>query len=175
MTSTRFRVTVERWTAGSGWTECIPCSLTGWLVPRKRRLNTSLDFGDRKIFLFSDFLKNSFWELWFLSPCLKEHSTEEPARLPRCALRSAEPQNGPALFSFFLFPFSFLPFVSLWVGFVLFCFVSLTKEKLILGQRAGGCPAPGWGPSYECKTEITSEGGCPECWPRLTDRGRPSV
>lgn len=105
----------------------------------------------------------------------RKHSTEEPARLPRCALRSAESQNGPALFSFFLFPFSFLPFVSLWVGFVLFCFVSLTKEKLILGQRAGGCPAPGWGPSYECKTEITSEGGCPECWPRLTDRGRPSV
>lgn len=77
-------------------------------------------------------------------------------------------------FLFFFF-FSFLPFVSLWVGFVLLCFVSLTKEKLLLGQRAGGCPAPGWGPSYECKTEITSEGGCPECWPRLTDRGRPSV
>lgn len=73
--------------------------------------------------------------------------------------------------------FSFLSLLLFPCGWVLFCFcfVSLTKEKLLLGQRAGGCPAPGWGPSYECKTEITSEGGCPECWPRLTDRGRPWV
>lgn len=94
-------------------------------------------------------------------------------RLPCCALRSAESQNGPALF----FSFSFLSLLLFPCGWVLFCFcfVSLTKEKLLLGQRAGGCPAPGWGPSYECKTEITSEGGCPECWPRLTDRGRPWV
>lgn len=75
---------------------------------------------------------------------------------------------------FFFFFLSFLLFPCGWVLFC-FCFVSLTKEKLLLGQRAGGCPAPGWGPSYECKTEITSEGGCPECWPRLTDRGRPWV
>lgn len=46
---------------------------------------------------------------------------------------------------FFLFFFLLSFLVSLWVGFVLFCFVSLTKEKLLLGQRAGGCPAPGWG------------------------------
>lgn len=174
MTSTRSHVTVERWTAGSGWTECIPCYLTGWLVPRKRRLNTSLDFADRKIFLFSDFLKNSFWSS--ASPALvwrKRRGAGEAA--PLCAGVSRLTEWSSTFFSFFPFPFSFLPFVSLWVGFVLFCFVSLTKEKLILGQRAGGCPAPGWGPSYECKTEITSEGGCPECWPRLTDRGRPSV
>lgn len=75
---------------------------------------------------------------------------------------------------FFFFFLSLLLFPCGWVLFC-FCFVSLTKEKLLLGQRAGGCPAPGWGPSYECKTEITSEGGCPECWPRLTDRGRPWV
>lgn len=174
MTSTRFHVTVERWIAGSGWTECIPCYLSGRLVPRKRRLNTSLDFTDRKIFLFSDFLKNSFWKLWFLGLCLKEaqHGGSQ-LRLPCCALRSAESQNGPALFFFFFF-LSLLLFPCGWVLFC-FCFVSLTKEKLLLGQRAGGCPAPGWGPSYECKTEITSEGGCPECWPRLTDRGRPWV
>lgn len=73
-------------------------------------------------------------------------------------------------FFFFFFPSFCFP-----VGGFCFVFVSLTKEKLLLGQRAGGCPAPGWGPSYECKTEITSEGGCPECWPRLTDRGRPWV
>lgn len=173
MTSTRFHVTVERWIAGSGWTECIPCYLSGRLVPRKRRLNTSLDFTDRKIFLFSDFLKNSFWKLWFLGLCLKEaqHRGSQP-RLPCCALRSAESQNGPALF----FSFSFLSLLLFPCGWAFcFCFVSLTKEKLLLGQRAGGCPAPGWGPSYECKTEITSEGGCPECWPRLTDRGRPWV
>lgn len=75
---------------------------------------------------------------------------------------------------FFFFFLSLLLFPCGWVLFC-FCFVSLTKEKLLLGQRAGGCPAPGWGPSYECKTEITSEGGCPECWPCLTDRGRPWV
>lgn len=169
MTSTRFHVTVERWTAGSGWTECIPCYLTGWLVPRKRRLNASLDFADRKIFLFSDFLRNSFWELWFLSPCLKDaqHGGQLgclAAEVSRVAERSS------TFFSFFFPSFCFLV-----GGFCFVCFVSLTKEKLLLGQRAGGCPAPGWGPSYECKTEITSEGGCPECWPRLTDRGRPSV
>lgn len=53
-------------------------------------------------------------------------------------------------FSFLLFSFCG------WVLF-LFCCFSLTKEKLLLGQRADGCPAPGQGPSYECKTEITSE------------------
>lgn len=144
MTSTRFHVTVERWIAGSGWTECIPCYLSGRLVPRKRRLNTSLDFTDRKIFLFSDFLKNSFWKLWFLSLCLKEaqHGGSQ-LRLPCCALRSAESQNGPALFFLFL---SFPPFVSLWVGFVLFLLVSLRrnfywgKEPVAALPQAGGLP-----------------------------------
>ncbi|OBS59436.1 hypothetical protein A6R68_09442 [Neotoma lepida] len=126
----------------------IPCHCgavncrNGRLVPRKRRLNTSLDFTDRKIFLFSDFLKNSFWKLWFLGLCLKEAQHRgSQLRLPCCALRSAESQNGPALFFFF---FLFFPsFCFLVGGFCFVCFVSLTKEKLLLGQRAGGCPAPG--------------------------------
>lgn len=146
MTSTRFRVTVERWTAGSGWTECIPCYLTGWLVPRKRRFNTSLDFADRKIFLFSDFLRNSFWELWFLSLVWRMLSTEEPARLPCCTLRSAESQNGPALFFSFFFLLSFLLFPC---GWVLFCYVLLVslrrnfywgKEPVAALPQGGGLP-----------------------------------
>lgn len=146
MTSTRSHVTVERWTAGSGWTECIPCYLTGWLVPRKRRLNTSLDFADRKIFLFSDFLKNSFWSS--ASPALSEGSAEEPARLPHCALGSADSQNGPALF--FLFSLSlFLSFLLFPCGWVLFCFVLLVslrrnlywgKEPVAALPQGGGLP-----------------------------------
>lgn len=54
---------------------------------------------------------------------------------------------------FSLFPF---PLVSLRVG--LFRSVRyLTKERLY-GGKADGCPAPGRGLPYECKTEITSEG-----------------
>lgn len=146
MTSTRFHVTVEQWIAGSGWTECIPCYLSGRLVPRKRRLNTSLDFTDRKIFLFSDFLKNSFWKLWFLGLCLKEaqHRGSQP-RLPCCALRSAESQNGPALF----FSFSFLSLLLFPCGWVLFCFVLLVslrrnfywgKEPAAALPQGGGLP-----------------------------------
>lgn len=142
MTSTRFHVTVERWIAGSGWTECIPCYLSGRLVPRKRRLNTSLDFTNRKIFLFSDFLKNSFWKLWFLGLCLKEAQHRgSQLRLPCCALRSAESQNGPALF-FFFFPSFCFPVGG-------FCFVLLVslrrnfywgKEPVAALPQGGGLP-----------------------------------
>lgn len=103
----------------------------------------------------------------------RKHSTEGAS--PGC-LAVHWGQQSHRMVQHFFFSFSFLSLLLFPCGWAFcFCFVSLTKEKLLLGQRAGGCPAPGWGPSYECKTEITSEGGCPECWPRLTDRGRPWV
>lgn len=175
MTSTRFHVTVERWIAGSGWTECIPCYLSGRLVPRKRRLNTSLNFTDRKIFCFLTFWKTASGSSGSSAFVWRKHSTEGASW---GCLAVHWGQQSHRMVQHFFFSFSFLSLLLFPCGWVLFCFCfvkSLTKEKLLLGQRAGGCPAPGWGPSYECKTEITSEGGCPECWPRLTDRGRPWV
>lgn len=74
-------------------------------------------------------------------------------------------------FAFFLFLFSFLLLFFFLVGG--FGFVNLTEENFT-GAQSRWLPRPRAGPSYECKTEITSERGCPECWPRPTERGRPS-
>lgn len=81
----------------------------------------------------------------------------EAAASPGAGAR-AEPQKGPALFVSFAFFFLFVGGFCFGLSFFFFFFnFSLIKEKLLLGQRADGCPAPGRGPSYECKTEITSE------------------
>lgn len=124
MTSTRFHVTVERWIAGSGWTECIPCYLGGRRVPRKRRLNTSLDFTDRKIFLFSDFLKNSFWSSDSLA-FVWRHSTEGASW---GCLAVHWGQQSHRMSSTFV-PFSFLSSSCFLVGGFCFVFVFLVSLK----------------------------------------------
>lgn len=114
---------------------------------------------DRKIFLFSDFLKNSFWKLWFLGLCLKEaQHRESQLRLPCCALRSTESQNGPALF--FSFSFSFLSLLLFPCGWVLFCFcfVSLIKEKLFWGKEPAAALPQGGGLPMNVRLKSPAKG-----------------
>lgn len=75
--------------------------------------------------------------------------------------------------SFLSFFFSFVVVVVFFFpcGWVWFCFVNLTEENFT-GAQSRWLPRPRAGPSYECKTEITSERGCPECWPRPVEKGQ---
>lgn len=141
MTSTRFHVTVERWTAGSGWTECIPCYLTGW--PSLGRGDSTLHwiFQTERYFCFLTFWETASGSSDSSALVWRAHSTGGQLGC-LAARRSAASQNGPALFfflSFLLFP----------CGWILFCFVLLVslrrnfywgKEPVAALPQGGGLP-----------------------------------
>lgn len=146
MTSTRFHVTVERWIAGSGWTECIPCYLSGRLVPRKRRLNTSLNFTDRKIFCFLTFWKTASGSSGSSAFVWRKHSTEGASW---GCLAVHWGQQSHRMVQHFFFLFLFFPSFCFPVGGFCFVFVLLVslrrnfywgKEPVAALPQGGGLP-----------------------------------
>lgn len=146
-TSTRFRVTAERWTAGSGWTERIPGHLSRRLVPGKRRFYTPWGFQTGHfIFCFVTSWRTASGSPGCLGPS-GQGSAWAPPGSPGDA-EGARLQNGPALLLFlYFFSFCFLFFCCFFFflvggfGFVLL----ISLRRILLGHRADGCPAPGQG------------------------------
>lgn len=151
MTSTRFHATVERWTAGSGWTDAFLAVSAGGLSQGK---------GD----------STHHWKASFVFCCptlakrLLEWGFPQPSgwgSLQSCwpTVLSAEGKQShgcPALFFFLFFLFFLLCFPV--GGFVLFCLLVSLRRKLLLGQRADGCPAPGRGLPMNVRLKSPAKG-----------------
>lgn len=163
-TSTRSPVTAEPWIAASGWTDATP-RLGGRLVPGSSESTHRWNFADRR-----EVFVSVLWLFWNLAPGSPDFlglwvKLGAPGgSRPRPPDPSCRGRRFAEWSSTFLFPF-FLSFF-LWAGFVSSCFFSLTKEKLLLGQRADGCPAPGRGLPMNVRLRSPARGRCPKCWPR---------
>lgn len=91
-------------------------------------------------------LRNSFWELWFFSPCLRSHA--ERSQLGCLDARWGRQSHRMVQHFLFLFSF-FLSFLLFPCGWVLFCYVLLVslrrnfywgKEPVAALPQGGGLP-----------------------------------
>lgn len=120
--------------------KCIPCYLSGRLVPRKRRFNTPLEFCRQKdifVFCFMTFWK-SFWEFWFPQSFRLEQRQGEAGRGSAPEVAEVK-QNFRTVqhFAFFSFPFLsfFVCFFSLVGGFRSFGFLVSLRRNFYWGKE----------------------------------------